>query len=242
MTGLVHGLGLSLPADLLVGGGDNPSHNESRSLTQANEAILGILGGSWDSPPELARGWQWRPDIVAVMEMMAKVAADAFPRPGPAVWKDPRTALLLPCWTQALGPIAGIVLVWRSPVAVARSLAARDGISVDTGLGLWRRYNEDALRNVAGHHFLVVDYDEMVDDPQAVSTMTADWLQAVVPGLVPRKVHISRAGDSVMSRLRHHTGGGLLPEGCAALSARLTEMRGPQPARPGARVQAPAPG
>jgi hypothetical protein len=56
VAGVLHDLGLSLPRDLLVGGEDNPSHNESSALTKANEAILGILGGSWDSPPELARG------------------------------------------------------------------------------------------------------------------------------------------------------------------------------------------
>jgi len=242
VAGVVHGLGLSLPSDLLVGGDDNPSHNESRSLTKANEAILGILGGSWDSPPALARGWQWRPDIVAVMEILTKVAADAFPEPGPAVWKDPRTTLLLPCWTQALAPVAGVILVWRSPMAVARSLAARDGIALDDGLTLWRRYNEDALHNMAGHNFLVVDYDEMVDDPRSMAEATADWLHRVVPGFAVRKPLISRAGDSIMSRLRHQAGDEPLPPDCAALAARLTEMRGPRRATSDPRAQAPAPG
>ena len=49
----------------------------------------------------------------------------AFVDGGPSVWKDPRVCLLLDYWREALtGPLAA-VLVWRSPLAVARSLAQR---------------------------------------------------------------------------------------------------------------------
>jgi hypothetical protein len=129
-------------------------------------------------------------------------------------------------WRQVIGPIAGLVLVWREPMAVARSLAERDGIPIDRGLDLWRRYNEDALDNAEGHDPLVVDYDDMLQDPTAVSASASAWLDDIVPGFVPDATRVLAAGGSVSPGLRHQRGGETLESGCDSLRERLTEMSG----------------
>ena len=43
------------------------------------------------------------------------------------LWKDPRTTLLLPFWRRALRFDPVVVGIFRDPVEVAGSLAARDG-------------------------------------------------------------------------------------------------------------------
>jgi len=232
-AGVLSGLGLSLPSDPMTERKDNDRHNESISLTDANDGILGILGGTWDEPPALGAGWEHHTDLLRIMPMVARVAAAAFPTPGVALWKDPRNCLLLPYWKQILTPIAGIVLPWREPLAVARSLAARDGIPINRGLELWHRYNEAALRNSRPHETLAINYDELVEDAKTVTTAAAAWLEKVIPGLVLDPASVARAQDTVSVGLRHeHCAECDLPSGYGDLRARLAELQG------GRRLQA----
>jgi len=225
-TGVLHSLGLSLPEDLMTGRDDNHEHYESVSLTDANDSILQLIGGTWVEPPALPPHWEESPDLAAVMRMAARTAGSAFPRAGVAVWKDPRNSLLLPYWARVLAPILGIVLPWRDPLAVARSLEKRDGIPVDEGLALWHRYNESALRCSQGYEVLVVNYDDMVEDPVAVSSVAAAWLERVVPGLVVDGTGVAAAAATVSPLLRHESRGEriALPPGCEELKLRLIEL------------------
>ena len=100
----------------------------------------------------------------------------AFVDGGPSVWKDPRVCLLLDYWREALtGPLAA-VLVWRSPLAVARSLAQRDGIAEVDGLALWERYNRSALSGLFGVDTYVAQYESIVADPGRFVGQVAGWL------------------------------------------------------------------
>jgi hypothetical protein len=226
-TGVLNGLGLTLPSDLMTDREDNEAHHESVSLTDANDNFLGLLGGTWDAPPALAPGWEQGADLRGLMPVAARVAGSAFPRPGVAVWKDPRNCLLLPYWAQVIAPIAGIVLPWRQPLAVARSLESRDGIPIDQGLALWQHYNEAALYNSQGYDVLAVNYDEIVRDPESMSSAAASWLEKVIPGFTTDDATVARASDTVSARLRHEAGGDeTLPTKCIELERRLAAIHG----------------
>jgi hypothetical protein len=225
-TGVLHGLGLSLPSDLMLDREDNEAHNESVSLTDANDNFLGLLGGSWDAPPDLAPGWEHGNDFRGLMPVAARVAASAFPRPGVAVWKDPRNCLLLPYWAQVIAPIAGIVLSWRAPLAVARSLATRDGIPVEQGLDLWCRYNEAALAHSQEYDVLVLNYDEMVEKPQLLASITAVWLEKILPGISLDETTVATARQTVAPRLRHERAEDEdVPTRCRDLEKRLAHLQ-----------------
>lgn len=229
-AGVLHGLGLSLPADPMTEREDNPEHHESVSLTDVNDGILGLLGGTWDIPPALPPGWEKGTDRVAIMQLAARVAAAAFPRPEVAIWKDPRNSLLLPFWAQVLNPIVGIVLPWREPLAVARSLETRDRMPVDQGLALWHRYNEAALRNSRSYDVLGVNYDDLLRDPKSTTTRAAAWLQKVLPGYVLDAARVADAADTVSARLRHEHGDGQpVPTEYEDLMTRLTALSGRHP-------------
>lgn len=229
-VGVLHELGLTLPEDLMTGRSDNHEHFESVSLSDANDSILGLLGGRWDAPPDLAPGWERRPDLVALQQMAGRSVAAAFPRPGVAVWKDPRNSLLLPYWAQLLSPVLGIVIPWREPMAVARSLEARDGMALAQGLDLWHRYNEAALAHSDGYGVLVVDYDELVEQPMTVATTAAAWLERIIPGRTLDQATVARAAQTVSSPLRHERAGhDDLPADCRQLRDRLAELHGAHP-------------
>jgi hypothetical protein len=152
----------------------NPEHWESSVLAVFDEERLARRGGSWDAPPD-------GPDLADAGESdptedpVAAVRA-AYPDHGPLVWKDPRLCLLLPYWRGVLPPPLAAVLVWRSPLAVARSLERRDGMLLPDGVALWERYNRSALANLSGIDTYVCAYESLVHDPPAALGEMTDWL------------------------------------------------------------------
>jgi hypothetical protein len=215
ITGALGRLGLAVPApeDLVTGRPDNPVHYESRALTDVDDAVLAAVGGTWSAPPVLNPGWERSPSVLNAMAGAHPAAWRAFPNGGPVVWKDPRMCLLLPLWRNVLpGPVT-VVFVWRSPLAVARSLGSRQGFTVSHGLALWERYNRAALAALAGHQVFVVHYEEMLATPEITLGALARWLDhgERTPG-VDSAEKIASSVSSVSSKLSTHQGEGALPD------------------------------
>ena len=180
VTGVLGGLGLQMPRaeDRIKPTSSNPEHWESHSLMELNETLLAQSGGTWDAPPgsDLGTPTPWVGDGVADP---GSALARAFPAPGPVAWKDPRLSLLLPAWRQVLpGPLA-VILVWRHPLAVARSLRERDQMSLARGLALWEHYNLAALDGVRGLDTYVINYDELMGDRDATVGALGGWLRSL---------------------------------------------------------------
>jgi len=233
IAGGLAALGLNLPRsdDLLTGRTDNLVHNESQSLAVFNEALLQMLGGPWSDPPKLRPRWWVDPRLARAVTVGMDTAAEAFPTDGPVVWKDPRLCLVLPFWRPLIPRLKGAVFVWRSPLAVARSLQARDGITVDRGLELWMRYNGDAIAGLSGLKTFTVNYDTVTDDPDSFVRRATEWLDTLDTldtKLVPEGGwHLDPAHRSITAEYRHHvvddTDG---PEQCRRMVDRLVAMSG----------------
>ena len=191
------------PGDRMVWSNSNPEHWESLAAAVFDDDLLGDLGGTWDAPPELGR----MPDPAAAGRSPADIMATAYPAPGPVVWKDPRACLLLPYWRQILpGPLTA-VFVWRDPLAVARSLHARDGMSMEYGLALWERYNRSALAGLQGIDTYVLDYDAVVADPTAAFSAVAVWLTDLGRfDQSGRRWDVDAAAATIERDLRHQSG------------------------------------
>ena len=206
VTGAIGALGFNSVSvdDRMSPHESNPEHWESLSIALHNDAILAHLGGTWDAPPELPDGWErdrGLPDPAVASELLAA----AYPRPGPSVWKDPRVCLTLPYWRDLLGAPMVAVLVWRAPYAVASSLRRRDGMPLPVGLALWERYNRSAVANLAETATFVLDYDVMLEDPQAPLSGLTSWLASVgeFDGMSPWDDE--RARSFVDAKLRHES-------------------------------------
>ena len=118
-------------------------NRESPVLMEIHEGVLEDSDGSWKRPPKKVR---WSDERRAAL---AAHIADMDARfPGGWGFKDPRALLLVDEWLRQ-APRLARVGIYRHPLAVYRSLAARndrfdEGRSVD----LWCAYNE---RLVAEH-------------------------------------------------------------------------------------------
>jgi GT2 family glycosyltransferase len=174
-------LGLALPRDEdLLGArlGNERGHFESLSLLALSDRILMRLGRAWDDPPE---DGEVEEELGGLVERFGEEARDvfeaAFGAPASAVvWKDPRTAVLLPFWRAVLRrPIVG-VLVTRDPLAVARSLARRNAIPLPTALSLYERYNRLGMAGLRGLPCYVTEFQASLDHPERWRSEMAAWL------------------------------------------------------------------
>ncbi|MEM9175222.1 MAG: glycosyltransferase, partial [Myxococcota bacterium] len=142
---------------------------EAAAIRDVNDAILETFGGSWSAPAPFEPGWETASELDPLREQ-ARDALDAL-------WdakdveagrctrlvKDPRCSLTLPFWRPFFPSIDAIVCV-RNPLAVARSIEARDRMPLREGVRLWTEYTAHALCNVEPRRTAVVRYDALVGD------------------------------------------------------------------------------
>jgi hypothetical protein len=177
VAGALGALGFQTPGvdDRMDWPESNPEHWESLSMSVFNDDLLEASGGSWEAPPELPDGWP-DDDRINRLPTPEAVASQAYPVPGPIVWKDPRLCLVLPYWRRFLSDPIAAVLIWRSPIEVSASLARRDGMDVGQGIALWEHYNRSALGNLEGVDTFVCSYERLLVDPRSLVEGLADWL------------------------------------------------------------------
>lgn len=94
-------------------------------------------------------------------------------------FKDPRTTMLLPFWERvfdAAGVDVRFVLALRNPMAVAQSLAKRDGFSPEMSYFLWANHVVTGLSFRGRWPTIAVDYDAMMERPEQELRRLAEWL------------------------------------------------------------------
>ena len=208
LTGALGATGLQLyrPDDRVEWAESNPEHWESLSLTLYDEDLLVRFDGSWDAPPTLPSGWERGSEVPAVADATRAIES-AYPESGPSLWKDPRLCLLLPFWRNVLAPPLAAVFVWRSPIAVARSLLHRDQLPLSDGLALWERYNRAGLEALDGVETYVVSYESIVERPEERLGELLDWLGSLDQFAgTPLEWDPVPAAASIAEELRHHAG------------------------------------
>jgi hypothetical protein len=196
----------------------NPQGNwEHQRLIDRNERILELHGGTWFAPPRLPDGWAKREKARAMLPPLHSEFAEIYREEG-WVWKDPRACLTLPLWLQAWDSTPVAVMVFRHPLAVAKSLAARNGFSLRHGLALWEIYNAQALWNLRDLPTSVYSYDGALDDPARFVDELSETLErrGVVLG-----GSTSEATEVLQPSLRRNTQG---DEELATLNKRQHEL------------------
>ena len=196
---LLYRCGLELgPSDQLRGPSEHNSlgHFESEQVIAINEALLAHCGGSWDHPPALMPGWERDPAIASLVREAAAFV-DSFPRHVPWGWKEPRTTVLLPFWRSVV-PRLRFVICIRNPLDVAKSLAARDGMSVEHAASLWDRYTRAAIRDTEGSDRLVIFYEDVLTYAAFEAARLVNFCHLPAPGAM------TEVQGAVVPEIAHH--------------------------------------
>src|SRR3954451_11279890 len=162
---------------------------EHLDVWSIDEAILRKLGASWSRIADLDLSRLGKGSRARFGEGIREIVED-LDRHGPWVIKDPRLCLLFPVWREILeNPFC--VLIYREPLPVARSLAARDGLPIPYGIALWEEYTRQALASTRGLPRVLISHRELMADPAAV-----------LRGL---HRHLAQLGGPELARLRFPT-------------------------------------
>lgn len=169
VTQLLALAGARLPANVMPGDEHNAKgYFEPWKIAQFDDARLRAAGSAWDDPfafpfrdlpPDEEDGWLQRGLALFDQEY------------GKAAWplmKDPRATVLLPFWRRLLaerGVAARCVVPVRHPLAVAGSLARRDGFPAEKSVLVWsaymlaaEAYTRDLPRAFVGYDALLADW------------------------------------------------------------------------------------
>ena len=134
-------------------------NRESPVLMEIHDGVLRDNEGSWKRPPSKAVWSSARSEALAahIRDMNSRF-------PGGWGFKDPRALLVLGEWLRQ-APRLTRVGIFRHPMAVARSLAARsDRFDESRSLDLWCAYNERLVAEHVRSEFPIVRFDVAAEE------------------------------------------------------------------------------
>jgi hypothetical protein len=168
-AGALHHAGASA-GEGLIGPTENnlAGYFESRAEVKEMEALLRACGSFWNDwrPLRMATA---DPGILEGSRARLKAQVEARLAQSPVITlKDPRHARAVGFWRALLAEVgaeAVAVHPVRHPVAVWRSLEARNGMDMGSAGRLWLRHMLDAERGSRGMARLFVHYETLLADP-----------------------------------------------------------------------------
>lgn len=202
-TGTLGLLGCTLPINLMPGNSANEKgYFEPSEIVDLNDEILEQLNSRWDDFSALAPAWFRSPAADIYAHRLREKVASNYGDGCLIALKDPRISRMVPYWKlilEGVGIHPKFLMVNRSPFLVAKSLAKRDGSTIQQGLMYWLRNTLEAERDTRGSERVFISYDSLI----------SDWRRTMAR--VERRLNIFLDyGNSEMvdqfleDRLRHH--------------------------------------
>lgn len=168
--------------ELPVNSANPKGYWERRDVINLNEDILKSLHISWDRIAEFTPQ-TINSEIIKRFQPYAAEIILGLDAQRPWMLKDPRLCLLLPLWLPLL-EVPVCVFVYRSPIQVAQSLTKRENFSLRLGMALWEKYNLCALESSKTLQRILINYEELMQNPMAVVKKLYEQLQQLeVQGL-----------------------------------------------------------
>ena len=169
----------SLGDHLMPAGDDNPKGFwEDVDLVALNDKFLGSNLASWESP---LYGDRLSAELALEFQNDAqKFLAHKLASRNRLAIKDPRMCVLMDFWSAQFARArvnVKYITVYRNPLDIAWSLAARDGMDIEHGLLLAYRYNR-LLAEFLGLDAFVVDYGEFIAEPRKQLKRIGAYLEA----------------------------------------------------------------
>ena len=148
---------------------------ESERLVETNDALLQVLGCRWDRPPLLPACWDRPPFLDTIRSHRSRLSSYALERSW--VDKDPRLCITYSAYLHILLRRIPLVVALREPFAVAASLHARNGFSLNRGLVLWWIYNHHIASQLCSEDLLILYSDLLTFDKQSLQQCVGPFLE-----------------------------------------------------------------
>ena len=162
--------GMDMAEDLMLANEANAlGYWESVELATIHGDILNSLHSSWDDVLPIAEQSFQADSMEQYKILLTDYLVREFSGSSRILIKDPRMCRLLPLWLDVLANLniqVNVVLIFRHPVEVAKSLYKRDGFSQQKSFLLWIRHVLDAEKYSRGLPRCFVNYAQLLTNPQ----------------------------------------------------------------------------
>lgn len=221
LTGTLAKLGAAAPRTLIPATPGNPKGFwESTELMKFHDRLLAAAGSRWNDWDALDLD-RIDPSVLqsAELELPALLHSE-FGDARFMLVKDPRMCRIFPVWErtlQMLGVAPKVVIPFRHPEEVARSLIARNRFSLAQAQLIWLRHVLDAECFTRGAPRVFIGYAELLQDWRSTVGRIAETLDIRWPRQGPA---VDAEVDAYLSpSLRHHEAGIYPTEGVNELEA-----------------------
>ena len=172
------GLNLGLESELMPGAKGNPrGFFEHLPMVSLNERLLAYFSVEPGicRPSSLKIGGK----IPCLWPMLdeGRLILDGLARQGVLGGKGPALRLAAAVLEKPSPRRAVLSSAWRNPLAIAESLARRDGMPLAQGVQLWSRYLKDILRHTRRQERFFVSYEDFFRDGQAQTAGLLEFLK-----------------------------------------------------------------
>ncbi len=162
-------LGLRLPRNLLAANEFNElGYWEPRPIVHFNDELLAAFDRNWADPKPMAEGWHETQRARRAVPEASALLKSEFADGSDIVVKDPRMSRVFRVWREAFIDWSGneprCLICCRNPLEVYRSLAFRDGLTLEHSLRLWLTYLLEAELGTRGLPRAVVHYEDFLTD------------------------------------------------------------------------------
>ena len=163
----------------VVGPDNEKGYFEDLEISFLDISMLNSIGYTWDNPVLPVFDDNTKQVLSSFYLIAANILQRRFESTNLFGRKDPLIARLLPLWNETfkdVGAEVSYIIACRNPLSVAKSMEKRDGFDIVKGCYTWLGYITASLIHSAGYNRIVVDYDELMKDPEKQLRRTAERL------------------------------------------------------------------
>ena len=163
----------------VVGQDNEKGYFEDFEISHLDVSMLNSIGYTWDNPVLPVFDDNTRQVLSAFYHIGANILQRRLESTDLFGFKDPLIARLLPLWNDIFkdeGAEVYYIIACRNPLSTAKSMQKRDGFDIVKGCYIWLGYITASLIHSAGYKRIVVDYDELMKDPEKQLGRTAERL------------------------------------------------------------------
>ena len=143
---------------------------ESWSIVNINDVILGEMGLKWDSPEPTNSEINKQSFVDKFKDICEKCISSCFKDLNKnIVLKDPRFCKTFPIWksvVEKMGFQVKIIIPVRNPSEVIKSLIKRDGFTPEHACLIWYWHMTEAIIHSRGIDSKFIFYDRLLKNPQ----------------------------------------------------------------------------
>lgn len=193
----------------VVGPDNEKGYFEDMEISLADVSMLNSIGYTWDNPVLPVFDDNTKQVLSSFYPIAANILQRRFESTNLFGFKDPLISRLLPFWNEVFknaGAEVSYIIACRNPLSVAKSMEKRDGFDIVKGCYIWLGYITASLIHSAGYNRIVVDYDELMKDPEKQLRRTAEGLNLKFDAGSPEFIEYK---ESFLSESLRHTSFGI---------------------------------